>query len=99
MTDGRQHVHAEKAEIMPHPQTRDDQRLLGFGRRRLFDDIFHFIQVVLPLDFSPADRAVKGEHAFTGGLDAGDRAVLGFGDAHQLLGAAALPPGSHTGDR
>ena len=69
---------------MPGAQARDDQPLLGFGRRRLFDDVFDFVQVRLPGDAPAADGAVVGQHVFAGRLHAGDGAVLGFGDADEL---------------
>ncbi len=83
-------MHAKEAEIVTGAQTRHDQALFGFGRRRLLDDGFDLVEIGPTRQSSPANRAIIGEETFTRRLHGRHGTRLGLGHFHQLLGAAAL---------
>jgi hypothetical protein len=85
-----EHVEAEEAQIETGAQTRDDQLLLGDGRRGFFENGFDLVNRLLSAHQPSADRAVGRELAFAGGLDGGDRGVFGGGDLKELSGATLL---------
>ena len=90
---GRQHVHAEVAQVVPRPEARYDEGLLGLGGGGLFEDSFDFIEPGLLGHAPAAHRAVEGQLAFARGLDGGDGALVGRGGAHELFGTACLAAG------
>ena len=89
---GRQHVHAEEAEVMPGPQSGHDQLLLGAGGRGLFQHPLDAIQTAAAGDGRAADGPVVAEHALAGGLHGGDRTVFRPGRLDQLLRASPRLP-------
>ena len=81
---GREHVHAEEAEVMPRAEAGDLQPQLGQGRVRLLDDL------VDDVDVGPVGQPLAGEGAvlvdqvLAGRLHGRDRALLGRGEVEQL---------------
>ena len=83
---GSEHVDAEEAEIVAGANAGDQQALLGFGGRGLFDHRIDAIQVAARRDAAAADGAVARQQALARGLHAADRAP--FRSARAPPGAA-----------
>ena len=83
---GRQDVHAEEAEVVPRPKPRDVEPQLGQGRVRLLDDLLDDVDLGM-LGQAPAGQGpVLMDQMLAGGLDGGNRAVLGRRQLDQLAG-------------
>ena len=86
----RQHVHAEKAQIMARPQTRHDQLLLRFRRGGFLQDFFDHVEMG-PVGHAFASHgAVIRQQALPRRLHRRNGGVLRRRDVHQLLGATPL---------
>ena len=69
-------------------QARHDEALLGLGRRRLFDDGFHLVQIGAPSNAAAADDAVIRQHGFARRLHRRDGTTLAPRLLDDLLSAA-----------
>ena len=85
----REHVDAEKAEIVAGANAGDQQALFRFGGGGLFDDGIDAIQIAARQDAAAADGSVAREQALARGLDTADRAASFAGKFHQALAPMA----------
>ena len=86
----REHVHAEKAQIVARAQTRHVQPQLGQGRVGFLDDLVDGVDIGMLGQPPAGQRAILVNQMFAGGLHGRDGAVFGGGQLDQLPGA---PPG------
>lgn len=87
---GGEDVHAEEAEVVAGAQAGDDDPLLGFRGRGLFEDGVDLIEAVAAGQALTADGSELLEVTFAGGLNGGDGAVFGFGDFNEFGGTTGL---------
>ncbi len=85
MTVGREDVDAEKTEIMSGTNAGDQQALLRFSGRGLFNDRLDAIQVTARRDASPADSAIADQQTLARGLNTADRAAFLLGQFDKAL--------------
>ena len=88
--DGRQHMHAEKAQVVPRAQTRHVEPELGQGWVGFLDDLVDGVDIGM-LGQTPArQRAILMDQMFAGGLHGRDGTVFRGRQLDQLPRA---PPG------
>ena len=85
---GRQHVHAEEAEVMPRAEAGHLEPQLGQGRVRLLDDLVDDVDLGMLGQPAAGERPVLVDQVLAGGLHGGDGAPLGRGQLDQLAGAS-----------
>ena len=96
---GREHVHAEEAEVVPGPQAGDLEPQLGQGRVRLLDDLVDDVDVGTLGQPPAGQRAVLVDQVLAGGLHGGDRAVLRGRPGRSTAGRTAAPRRRDRGGR